>query len=102
MNLDEYINRMSWKKIVLIIVGVFLAVSLLRAVLVMTVFNHTVNSVNEAISHQKISMDNIHNQFQKADQETRQMTEDTFATVEKTIANANDHMKNIHDSMEQK
>ena len=98
MKLDEYINQMSWKKIILIIIGAFLAVSLLRMILFITVFNQTTNGVKQTISYQKEHLENVRQQFKKADQEAEKITDDTFAHVDAAFDRVQENWHNIHDN----
>jgi len=100
MDLNEYLNRLSWKKILLIIGSAFLVLTMIKEMLVLTVFNQTFQSVNQTIQHQQNKLESIRKNFTASDKNIHQMTEDTFARVDKTIAHAHDSLENIGNTME--
>jgi len=100
MNLDEYINEMSWKKIILMIMGAFVAISLLRVIMFMTVFKETQHGIEKTIQHKQDFLDNIHQQFQEADKRTDKLVDETFKSVHQTINRTHQNIHDIQKNME--
>lgn len=77
MDIDEMINRLSWKKIVIGIVILFIGINVIREIFIFTVFNKVSSSVDQVFATQqkdilaeKNKLDKIHDEMSKNFDET--------------------------------
>lgn len=95
MKLDEIIDRMSWKKIILLIITLFFIVTLVRQILMFTMFHHAFNSVANTISHEEQRMTETKGKFDKNSQAIESDFDKAFKENSKIMDEAQQNMRDM-------
>lgn len=102
MSWDEYIEQLSWRKIMLIVAGVFLAASTLQTIVFMKKQRFFMSGVRHRIQSQAEMLERFHQQLETADREVDKIFDETTARVRKALGQDEKRMSERDDRMEEK
>lgn len=78
MNINEYVDQLSWKKIAIVIVSFLLPTILLHQVVLYKSFENVYNEVDSSISKEAKRLDNVKERMDTSSLQTKKEIEQLF------------------------
>jgi hypothetical protein len=100
MKLDNFINRLSWKKIIFVVIGVIIAMHFFCEIFFLSVFKKSYNALTHVIENEDQNMQQTKNKFEANDKKVTQSFNKAFADIDARLKNTSKQKNSLHQQEE--